>query len=291
MLAIAAWYYFPGIFSIINYKWSLRHSISLPRKPDHFVGREEELKSVTNFLDFATSDSHLVSIVGGPGFGKSALAVSAAHELLSRGVTVYYVDMAEVSSMQALAEKVLEGDKGIVIIHNITVERMYKWSRQLYYKTVLLLDNCDDMLNKDSGMKELQKLIKKLLKSTRYLKILTTSRQKIELSEFKPEYIALHELEMDSSCALIKHYDSHLTDNQCQKIGYLTGNVPLAVKVVGSLLNQPYPPTPDAVIARLEKALIPTLVLKGYQWTNVSVPASVFLMNTSALALRCLDTA
>ena len=263
MLAIAAWFYFPGIFSIMNYKWSLRHSISLPRKPDHFVGREEELKSVTNFLDFATSDSHLVSIVGGPGFGKSALAVSAAHELLFRGVTVYYVDMAEVSSMQALAEKVLEGDKGIVIIHNITVERMYKWSRQLYYKTVLLLDNCDDMLNKDSGMKELQKLIKKLLKYTRYLKILTTSRQKIELSEFKPEYIALHELEMDSSCALIKHYDSHLTDNQCQKIGYLTGNVPLAVKVVGSLLNQPYPPTPDAVISRLEKALIPTLSPKG----------------------------
>ena len=76
-------------------------------------------------LDFSISDSYLVSIVGGPGFGKSALAVSVAHVLLSRGVTVYYVGMKENSSMQALAEKVREKDEGVVA----TPEQIYRWAR------------------------------------------------------------------------------------------------------------------------------------------------------------------
>ena len=217
--------------------------------------------NILTYLDFSTPGSHLVSIVGGPGFGKSALAVSVAHELLSRGVTVYYVDMAEVSSTQALAEKVLEGDEGIVTIHkNITIQRMYKWARQRSHNTLLLLDNCDDMLNKDIKTQEIQKIVKKLLELSEYLKILTTSRQStMQFSEFKHEWLLLSELESSASCALIKYYSHELTDKQCQEIGDLTGNVPLALKVVGSLLSQPHTPGPDAVIDRLGKSLIPTL--------------------------------
>ena len=260
LLAVTAWLYLPQIDAHMNYQRSLHHSLSLPRRSENFVGREEELTNITNILDFTTSGSHLVSIVGGPGFGKSALAVSAAHELLFRGVTIYYVDMAEVSSMQALAEKVLEGDEGIVTIYNITVKRMYKWARQRHRNTLLLLDNCDDVLNKENRTEEFQKVIKKLLELSEYLKILTTSRQStMQFSQFRHEWLSLSELKANASCTLIKYYSQELTDKECQKIGDLTGNVPLAVKVVGSLLNRPYPLTPDVVIDRLEKALIQTL--------------------------------
>ena len=251
LLAVAA-----GLYLTHNpYQLSLHRSVSLPRKPENFVGREKELMDITNVLEFSTSGSHLISIVGGPGFGKSALAVSAAHELLSRGVTVYYVDMVEVSSMQALAKKVIEGDEGIVTKSN-TVQRLHEWARQLQYNSLLLLDNCDEMLNEENELEELQKLIKKLLKFTKYLKILTTSRQRMELSEFKQEYIALRELEVHASCTLIKYYYSSLTDIQCHKVGDLTGNVPLAIKVVGSLLEQPNPPYYDEVIERLNSESI-----------------------------------
>ena len=261
MLAIvlAAWFYFPSIVASYNYQVSLLRSISFSGKPDNFVGREQELKNITHFLDFSTSDRRLVSIVGGPGFGKSALAKSVAHELLFRGVTIYYVDMAEVSSMQALAEKVLEGDESIVMIHSITVDRMYKWARLLHYNTLLLLDNCDDMMNKEHEMEKLQNVVEELLTS-KYLKILSTSRQVTMLSIELTENLRINPLKHVTSCTLIKSYFRELTEKQCQNIGNLTGNVPLAVKVVASLLK--FTPDPDTIIDRLNKALIPTLSSK-----------------------------
>ena len=263
MLAIvlAAWFYFefPNIVACYNYKVSFHRSISFSGKPENFVGREQELKNITHFLDFSTSDRRLVSIVGGPGFGKSALAKSVAHELLFRGVTIYYVDMAEVSSMQALAEKVLEGDKGIVTIRSITVDRMYKWARLLHYNTLLLLDNCDDMMNKEHEMEKLQNVVEELLTS-KYLKILSTSRQVTMLSIELTENLRINPLKHVTSCTLIKSYFCELTEKQCQNIGNLTGNVPLAVKVVASLLK--FTPDPDTIIDRLNKALIPTLSTK-----------------------------
>ena len=210
-------------------------------------------------MNFSTSDIDLVSIVGSPGFGKSALAVSVAHELLSRGVTVYYVDMAEVSSMQDLADKVREKDEGI----SMTLKEMYLWARKLQHNTLLLLDNCEDVFNRDSAMEELWRVVKELLKNTAgNLKILTTSRQvtTIHSSAYRIKWFSLRELRAGASCSLLKHYTKHLlTDIQCETMANLTGHVPLALKVLGSLFHQPNPADPDTIFGNLEEALIPTL--------------------------------
>ena len=49
------------------------YSRSLPRV-DTFVGREEDIRNITGYLDFTSSDVQVVHIVGPPGFGKSTLA-------------------------------------------------------------------------------------------------------------------------------------------------------------------------------------------------------------------------
>ena len=257
MLAAGAWYYIPVNQHILD------RSHGFSGKPESFVGMEQKSEKLVKSLDYSTSDTRIVSIVGGPGIGKSALAKSAAHEMLSR---VYYVDMTEVTSMQALAERVLEGDEGIVTINpnNITIKKMYEWARQQNQYTLLLLDNCDDMMNRQHGREELQSVVNKLFRSSKYLKILTTSRQRtMRFSEFRQEWLPLNELDVNASCTLIRSYSPELTDRQCQEIGDLTGNIPLALKVVGSLLTQPTPPDPDIIIDSLKKVLIPTLSSKN----------------------------
>ena len=260
LLAIALSYQHPVIQSQISNDFSSHHhSISLPQKPENFVGREEELRNIINLLNFSTSDTDLVSIVGSPGFGKSALAVSVAHELLSRGVTIYYVDMAEVSSMQDLAGRLREKDEGI----SMTLKEMYIWARKLQHSTLLLLDNCEDVFNRDSAMEELWRVVKELFKCTAgNLKILTTSRQvtTIHSSAYRIKWFSLRELRAEASCSLLKHYSKHLlTDTQCETMANLTGHVPLALKVLGSLFHQPNPADPDTIFGNLEEALIPTL--------------------------------
>ena len=68
------------------------------------------MENVTLLVDSSNTDVRIVSIVGPPGIGKSTLAIQIGPRI-ERKTNVYYVDMGEVSSMQALAEKILESDK------------------------------------------------------------------------------------------------------------------------------------------------------------------------------------
>ena len=62
----------PTIFYYIH--WN--NTYSLPRRSDHFVGREEEVSDIVEILQ---SDIKIVNIYGSPGFGKSTLSVHVGH--------------------------------------------------------------------------------------------------------------------------------------------------------------------------------------------------------------------
>ncbi len=241
------------------YNWNLRmHSKSLPYPTEHFVGRENEMENIAHLFDFSNSDTRVVSIVGPPGIGKSTIAIRIGHKLVEERTTVYYVDMVEASSMLALAEKVLEGADVLVSRKNITLKRLIKWAEHLQQRTVLILDNCDGVLLEQKD--NLQKVVKKLLKSSHLLKVLMTSRQRMmQLGKF--QMYELQELPIRVSCTLLQTVAKGVELNQtlCATIANLTGNVPLALQVVGSLLTQLNSPGPMAIVRQLEKQLIRTL--------------------------------
>ncbi len=127
-------------YPYVVYYMNLAHSPSLPVHPHLFIGRENEITAVTQMLDSSSDDTRIVSIVGGPGIGKSTLAVCAGYRMLGTGVVVFYVDMAEVSSVQDLAEKIFEADFNIVSIRRVTTPRLDRWARERSHKTLLILD-------------------------------------------------------------------------------------------------------------------------------------------------------
>jgi len=57
------------------------------------IGREKDKQIISNWLEFQGSPVQIVSIVGGPGVGKSALALEVGHTLVQHGIAVHYVDM------------------------------------------------------------------------------------------------------------------------------------------------------------------------------------------------------
>ena len=240
----------------VQYQFNMLHSKSLPYLPQNFVGREVEVREMINLVDF--SETHrVISIVGPPGFGKSTLAIRVGHKMVREGVTVHYVDMVEVSSMQSLAEKVLDCDSNIVAIRNITVERLLKWAQERYYRTLLILDNCDDILHRQK--EALQRIVKKLTQSSQNLKIIMTSRWKT--TQFNQFQYPLRELSTMASCSLLQNIvTGGINLTLCDAITNLTGNVPLALQVVGALLNIQDPaPDLNTVLESLEKKLISTL--------------------------------
>ncbi len=254
--------YMCNVSEHLYYHYNLPYSKSLPPLRSNFVGRERELKTITVLLDISHERNRIVSISGPPGFGKSALAIHVGHRMVAQGAVVYYVDMNEVSSMQALAEKILSSDVGIVSLRSISITRLERWANERHDQTILILDNCDRMLQTKGGgdgdKKALQKQLKRLLESTSHLKILMTSRK--DVSQFDLQRYRLQELTAESACSLLeKEVSQHGWKKECITIANLTGNVPIALKVVGTLLRQPDAPDFATIIDALQTRLMSTL--------------------------------
>ena len=246
-----------NIVGRVKYYMNLLDSKSLPSIGHKiFIGRDASMNEIMQKIDYVKSYPPIISIVGPPGFGKSTLAIHIGHEMVADGVLVYYVDMTEVSSKQALAEKILAGDPGVVAIKSITTDRLYNWARNLHQRTLLILDNCDGILHNTT---DLPTVIEELLDSSPRLKILITSRKSV-LQENHFTY-RLQNLSSEASCTVLQRVTDHegLNSTTCKSIANLTGNVPLALQVVGAILNSATPPDLMTIIGDLEKDLIPTL--------------------------------
>ena len=94
-----------------------------PYPPKHFVGRDKDMKELIRLIDFSNKTFEIICIVGSPGIGKSALAISVGNEMILNGAIVHYVDMAEFPEQrlkQVLAEKILQNIKE----DNVTFDRL-----------------------------------------------------------------------------------------------------------------------------------------------------------------------
>ena len=127
--------YYPGSLNVFN----LYQSKSLPYPSKIFVGREQEMLDLSDFLDFSHSDSdiRIVNIVGSPGFGKSTLAIHVGNRLVQQGIDVHYVNLAEYQEQkvqQTLAEKILKvAGKSIKMV---TFDELLVWLRRLFWNAV-----------------------------------------------------------------------------------------------------------------------------------------------------------
>lgn len=229
------------------------YSQSLPYV-DNFVGREEDIKNITGYLDFTSSDIQVVHIVGPPGFGKSTLAKKVGGIFLQKGVSIHYVDMTTVTDMDNFAEKVMLDIIGSPK-YKITLDRLVHWVQKQYSNTLLILDNCDEMFEtqKEGFLKVIKILSSK--KSVRYL--LTSQKWVADVGNFRLH--AIYNLSSVAASQLLGKVAPGLTDDQKMQIAELTGNVPLALEVVGAIFKFPNAPTAEEVIQGLRDSPVITL--------------------------------
>ena len=50
-----------------------------------FVNRQDEIKNITNILNFHSSNTQVVNVVGSPSFGKSCVAINVGHDMIQQG--------------------------------------------------------------------------------------------------------------------------------------------------------------------------------------------------------------
>ena len=190
---------------------------------DNFVGRKEDIRNITGYLDFTTSDVQVVHIVGPPGFGKSTLAKKIGEILVRRRIKVFYVDLGMVEDINALFEHVMMN---------------------------IVDDSKEEFLQAMKSLKEASSR-----KNVRY--ILTSQKREADIGNFRLH--AIYNLSSVAAIELLDRLAPSLTDDQKMQIADLTGNVPLALDVVGAIFRLPDAPTPEEVIEGLKKNLVRTL--------------------------------
>lgn len=147
---------------------------NLPTKGTSFVGRDLELGDILQQLSQPTC--RLLSLVGIGGVGKSRLAIQAAYELLGKQFHdgIYYVVLDTLTTAAFIPGSIAER-----LELNLTgqSESTDQLARYLGNKHLLLiLDNFEHLT--DGAI-----LLPKLLRSCLNLKVLVTSRERLQLEE------------------------------------------------------------------------------------------------------------
>ena len=271
--------YWPSIM----YHFNLYHSKSLPYLSENFVGRERETEEIMQFMDFKNSTVRIINIIGSPGFGKSTLAMHVGHVVVKRGDVVHYVNMADFPEKDVkliLSEKVM--DSARVIAKLISFDTLLRWARERYYNNLLILDNCDKVIHIQK--QEFDDAVNKLVEESIRIKVIFTSRKHEPFPKYD-RWVKIDELSEAHAYELLESKllsRVSITQEEIQQIAHHTGNVPLALHIIGSLLCLPFSPTPSRVIQELQ--MNPMKIL-----TPEDFPASEQMFTTIHLSYTYLS--
>lgn len=158
-------------------------SFVLPEPPTPFVGREEELRQITRFLD--EPGCRLLTLIGPGGCGKTRLALEAGRRLSARFPDgVVFVPLASVESGRMLPSALAEvlshplgtRERGISPAGPARAGSSSELTDYLREKRILLiLDNVEHLANDLGSLRE-------ILAGTRDPVVMATSRSRLRLA-------------------------------------------------------------------------------------------------------------
>ncbi len=152
----------------------IRHNLQLA--PDPFIGREAQLAQLLSLLK--EDGTRLITIVGPGGMGKTRLAVQAAHAVAGHFLDgVAHIRLETVSRPALLPEAIVEALEAAHFMAGAGTDRAlaYLQDQLAQREILLLLDNLEHLLSAAPQLAA-------LLEAAPGLKILTTSRERLNLS-------------------------------------------------------------------------------------------------------------
>ncbi|XP_028405132.1 uncharacterized protein LOC114527631 [Dendronephthya gigantea] len=205
---------------------------SLQNRMPKFTGRETEIKDVISLL--IDERKIVVSLHGGPGFGKSAIATEVSHILSdNHDITVFYSELNTATTVDEMIRQ-LCSDVGVNYERNDPKSSLVLWLKFVQAKVIFIMDGVDNLLE-DKNRVHFDNFIK-LIGKNQNCQVITTSR----MDYFIPEFLfgAVHVKEMDDkACIELLEKRCYQDDKSRQRLAKLCGNIPLAMSIAASQVN------------------------------------------------------
>jgi predicted ATPase/DNA-binding XRE family transcriptional regulator len=145
---------------------------SLPATVTSFIGREQEIMEIRDYLSSPTI--RLVTLIGPPGIGKTRLSIESARAALSDFPDgVFFVALASLDDPSLISQTIAHS-LGYVGAMKISTEEQLKegiGDKQL----LLVLDNCEHLIE------DVASLASRLLEACLHIKMIATSRETLRI--------------------------------------------------------------------------------------------------------------
>jgi predicted ribonuclease YlaK len=205
----------------------------LPDKPPTIFGRDAELKKIVCSL--VDEGCGIVSIVGGPGFGKSTVAVEVSHHLSdSHDIEVIFSFLSNVSTVPEVIQRLCR-DVGVNPGDDPESSLTF-WLKNIKKKIVLVMDNIEQLLESNVISQFTELAVTLRMHSRRQLQILTTTRTEFSIPDGTTENVHVRELDKNASVEFLRTFcrNKEVKDEILSDLAKLCGFVPLALRIIGS---------------------------------------------------------
>ena len=254
--------------------------------PDEVVsvfGRDKQIKEVIEVIQSGREAA--VVITGGPGFGKTTVAIKAAYKLVQEhGRRVLFCDLTSKKTSRDVETLMLLACSNHTSPDN-PQHWLFTWSKQLKASVTFVLDNADDVV--DHECEEFLKFLSDIRTYSRQqVTFIITSRREFGEGIIQSRIVRLGHLPSEEAKQVLW---SRMTNtdsfkeclSKAEQLTKLCGFVPLALRIAGSLLSKGVY-TEDELVRQLETEPTAVLQINRRPTKETSVEKSI---NISMVAL------
>ena len=232
----------------------------LPDELPLFTGREDEIQKIITLLK--DDKKAVVALHGGPGFGKTAIAIHVSHKLSEDStVLVVFSQLADSTNEDKMIRELCL-DVGVNHEDDPKQSLIFRL-KNIKMKVIFVIDNIDNLLEEyRSSYDDFIRLLRKHSNC----QIVTTSRSSYLIQDLSMGSVGVSELEMEASIELLKKHCRkgeeeccHQDEKFLRRLAGLCGYVPLAMCIAGSLADDYSVEDSDELLQDLEKQPMETL--------------------------------
>ena len=204
----------------------------LPDKLPMFTARKVETQRVIASL--IEEEKAVVSLHGGPGFGKTAIAIEVSHKLNEdHNVPVVFCQLTTATTVDEMVRRLC---RDVGIYHEDDPKSpLIVWLKNIKHKVIFVMDDIDNLLEDKTCFYEFVRLLRK--NSNQRCQIVTTSRTSCEIRELLIAEVEIEEMDDEAGMELLRKQCPEQDYEFLRRLAELCGKIPLAMCIAGSRVD------------------------------------------------------
>ena len=204
----------------------------LPDKLENFVGREVKIQKVIDLLQ--EEEKAVVSLHGGPGFGKTAIAIQVSYKLSEdHNIPVVFSQLSTATNEDEMIRQLCL-DVG-VNHEDDPKQALMLWLKNIKSGVMFVMDDIDNLLRERKSFDKFLIWLRK--NSNQQCQVVTTSRVSFQIPELSTQKVQIYEMDDEACVELLKKQCPHEDVNFLRQLAKLCGNIPLAMCIAASRMN------------------------------------------------------